>query len=296
MNRFSIRDIQNLTGIKAHTLRIWEQRHHIIQPKRTETNIRYYDAEDLKTALRVSLLNKHGYKISRIQKMSEDEIDKVLSETINADFQFGHQLNKLIVAAIEMNVQQFEQQIDKYIYKYGLDTTIERLLFAFMEKIGVLWMTNQLIPAQEHLVSNVIIRKTLLAIEEMHSSVDTSQPKYLLFLPEGEFHEIGLLYMHYLLVKGNKNVIYLGANSPLHEVDIVCQALKPNYLYTHITAASNDFDIVRYVSKLSNLSTPQNIFISGSMIQRHKLTNLPSNITFVSSLLEAKTKVLLASN
>lgn len=292
MNRFSIRDIQNLTGIKAHTLRIWEQRHRVIVPKRTETNIRYYDANDLKTALRVALLNQHGYKISRIQKMSEDDIDTLLKETVDEDFQFGHQLNKLVVSTVDMNVQQFEHQIDKYIYKYGLDATIERLLFAFMEKIGVLWMTNQLFPAQEHLISNVIIRKLLLATEEVHSKPDLSKPKYLLFLPESEFHEIGLLYMHFQLAKLNKNVIYLGANSPLDQIELVSKTLKPEYHYTHITAASNDFDIEKYMHKLSNLTTTKQIYFSGSMAQRNKVVNLPSNITFLSSLAEAKDTLL----
>lgn len=288
MNRFSIRDIQNLTGIKAHTLRIWEQRHGIIVPKRTDTNIRYYDGDDLKKALRVALLNQHGYKISRIQNMGEQEIDKILKETVDRDFQFNNELNQLVETTIDMDIRRFEQLVDLHIENFGLEHAIEELLFKFMEKVGVLWMTNQLFPAQEHLISNVIIRKILLAIEHVHSHAVDTEPTYLLFLPEGEFHEIGLLYMHYMLIKERKNIIYLGANSPIDQVALVAKALKPDFLYTHITSVSNDFDLDKFLTKLSGIEYMKKIYISGSMIQRNKITHLPENIVFLSSSDEIK--------
>lgn len=288
MNRFSIRDIQNLTGIKAHTLRIWEQRHGIIVPKRTETNIRYYDADDLKTALRVALLNQNGYKISRIQKMNEEEIDRVLRETADKGFQFEYLLNNLIEATIDMETDRFEILVDKYIKKFGIEEAVEKLIFSFLEKIGIMWMTNRLFPAQEHLVSSVITRKILLAIENIHQKHDFTQSKYLLFLPEGEFHEIGLLYMHYLLLKHHKNVIYLGANSPLDQVELVANTLKPDFLYTHITSASNDFDVNGYFKKLSEIHKGKTVYTSGTMLQKNKLIHPPANVVFLASLEETR--------
>ncbi|MCB0697901.1 MAG: MerR family transcriptional regulator [Chitinophagaceae bacterium] len=288
MNRFSIRDIENLTGIKAHTLRIWEQRHGIIVPKRTDTNIRYYDGDDLKQALRIALLNQHGYKISRIQKMNEEEINTLLRETADTGFQFEYLLNNMIEATIDMDTRKFESLVDKYIRKFGLEQAVEQLFFAFLEKIGVMWMTNRLFPAQEHLVSNIIIRKILLAIEKQAAKPDFTQSTFLLFLPEGEIHEIGLLYIQYQLQKHDKHTIYLGANTPVDQVALVCKAVEPDYLYTHVTSASSDFDINSFLSRLSEVHNHKTIFVSGSMLQKTQITTSFPNVIFLSSLEEAK--------
>lgn len=288
MNRFSIRDIENLTGIKAHTLRIWEQRHGIIKPKRTDTNIRYYDDRDLKLALRVALLNQHGYKISHIQRMTEDEVNRLLRETADAGFQFEYLLNNLIEATVDMDMGKFELLVDKYIRKFGIEQAIESLIFSFLEKVGVMWMTDRIIPAQEHLVSNILSRKILLAIEKLPRKADFTRPGFLLFLPEGEIHELGLLYVQYLLLKYNNHVIYLGANSPLDQVAEVHRVLQPKYLYTHITAVQNDFDVVEYFKKLSIIHPINKIFASGTVVQKNRVSTGNNNIVIFSSLAEAK--------
>lgn len=287
MNRFSIKDIENLTGIKAHTLRIWEQRHGIIIPKRTETNIRYYDGDDLKQALRVALLNKHGYKISRIQKMSADEITDILSDTSDTDFQFEHLITKLLEATVDMDTDKFEYLLDKYINKYGIEAAVEQLIFNFMQKLGLLWMTSRIFPAQEHLVSNIIHRKILLAIEHLPMQ-PSYKKKYLLFLPEGELHEIGLMYLQYLLLKNGNRVIYLGANTPIDQVELVYQALKPDHLYTHLTSVSKDFDIYKYISKISEIQDKGILYVSGVMQQRNTMYDIPENVVLINSLEAAK--------
>ncbi len=287
MNRFSIRDIENLTGIKAHTLRIWEQRHGIIIPKRTDTNIRYYDGNDLKQALRVALLNQHGYKISRIQKMNDEEISTLLRETADVGFQFEYLLNNLVEATIDMDTARFEMLINKYIKKFGIEQAVEQLIFSFLEKIGIMWMTNRIFPAQEHLVSNIITRKILLAIEKLPLSSGFAKSKFLLFLPEGEIHEIGLLYVQYHLLKHGNAVIYLGANAPTDQVALVCKATEPDYLYTHITSTSNDFDLNTYLLKLSEIHKDKQVYVSGSMLQKSKITTPINNITFLTTLEEA---------
>lgn len=288
MNRFSIKDIENLTGIKAHTLRIWEQRHGIIIPKRTETNIRYYDGDDLKKALRIALLNQHGYKISRIQKMSEEDINELLHEISDTSFQYEYLLTQLLECTIDMDTHTFEALLNKYIKKFGIEQTVEQLVFSFLEKLGVMWMTSRIFPAQEHLVSNVLQRKILLAIEKLGPPDEFAKKTYLLFLPEGELHEIALLYLQYLLMsKGNK-VIYLGANSPIDQVELVNNALSPNYLFTHLTSVSKDFDIINYIQRLSELHSDNTIFISGVMPKRAEVLDKPDNIVFINSLEEAK--------
>lgn len=288
MNRFSIKDIENLTGIKAHTLRIWEQRHGIIMPKRTDTNIRYYDGDDLKQALRVALLNQHGYKISRIRKMNDAEIDKLLSEEGNTQLKFEYLVNSLLEATVDMDTDKFKALLNDYISSNGIEDTVEKLLFSFLEKVGIMWMTNRIFPAQEHLVSNIIARKLLLAIEQIDRPVDASKPTFLLFLPEGEIHEIGLLYMHYQLLKHNYNVVYLGANTPSDQVPLVASKLSPDYLYTHITSTSNDFDINKYLDTLSQVEPAKKVFVSGYMLMAGEVKNCPPKITILSSLGQAK--------
>lgn len=288
MNRFSIKDIENLTGIKAHTLRIWEQRHGILIPKRTDTNIRYYDGNDLKKALRVALLNQHGYKISRIQKMDDEDIDDAINEIEDPAFHLDNIINKLLEHTIDMDMDKFEKQLNKFINKNGIIEAVEGLIFHFLQKLGMMWMTSKIFPAQEHLVTNVIQRKILLAIEKLNNPTSDGDKQYLLFLPEGEHHDIGLLYMHYYLLSNGHKVLYLGADSPLEQVKLVREAMQPDHIYTHLTSVTNDFDLNGYILKLSEMQPDNDIYISGTMIQRSKILDLPENVVFVQSLDQAK--------
>ena len=275
MNRFSIRDIENLTGIKAHTLRIWEQRYSILQPKRTPTNIRYYDAEDLRLALRIALLNSYGYKISNIHKMSNEDMNSLIEKISDRDFKLNALVNNMLEAMLHFKIDLFEQYLNDYIAKQGIEQTIEKLVFLFLEKIGLMWMTSRIFPAQEHLVSNVIVRKLSLAIESLPSKKTDASPTILLYLPEGEIHDMGLLYVYYLLRKWGKNPVYLCANSPLKDVGYVVDVLQIPYIYTHLTSTAQDFDVAKYVRKLDGLfPNTQHIYVSGAMLQNVNLQGL----------------------
>lgn len=289
MNRFSIKDVENLTGIKAHTLRIWEQRYGIVVPQRTDTNIRYYNSDDLKQILKIALLNQHGYKISRIKSMNEEEMNELLHKTSNSEFQYNILINDLLEATIDMDTYRFDTMLNGYIKKNGIEETVEHLVFGFLEKVGILWMSDHIMPAHEHLVSNIIVRKIISAIEKVQQKPQPEQTKYLLFLPEAENHETGLLYVQYFLLKQGKNVIYLGSDTPIDQVQYVSKELDIKNLYTHVTAGSGDFDIARYIKKLAELHPNCNIMISGLVVQRRKLMNLPSNVTILHSLGEVKT-------
>lgn len=289
MNRFSIRDIENLTGIKAHTIRIWEQRYGILQPKRTPTNIRYYDGDDLKLALRIALLNQYGYKISRIQKMDDSEINKLIQKIHDDQFQLQIQVNDLLEATLELDTEKFETVLNGFINKNGIEATVETLIFAFLDKIGVMWMTDRLFPAQEHIVSNIIYRKIAAAIEGLPSidSKNESLPSVLLYLPEGEIHDISLLYVYYILKKHKKKPIYLGPNSPMKEVDFVYQHKPIDYIYTHLTSVSSEFDGNNYLKKLSSSFPNAKIYVSGTMLRGAKY-DVQDNIQFIYSLEEAR--------
>jgi DNA-binding transcriptional MerR regulator len=286
MNRFSIRDIENLTGIKAHTIRIWEQRYGILAPKRTDTNIRYYDAEDLKLALRVSLLNNYGYRISRIHKMRPEEMNEIILDIADQNFQLKVLANKLIEATLNWDMDLFEEMVDEYTEKYGIEIAVEELIFHFLEKIGLMWMANKVFPAQEHLVSHIIYRKVSLAIERL-PKVKQQVTKVLLFLPEGEVHDMGLLYVYYLMKKHGKNPLYLGPNTPLKEVSLVHSVKAPEYLYVHLTSVADDFDDHRYLEKLGTTFPQTKILVSGSMLHSRKYIKRP-NIQLCYSLAEVK--------
>jgi len=286
MNRFSIKDIENITGIKAHTIRIWEQRYGILQPKRTQTNIRYYDANDLKTALRISLLNGYGYKISRIHEMSDADMNALIRKISDEEFQLQIFTNELLAAALAMDTILFDKLLTQYIVKKGIEATIEGPIFQFLEKAGILWMTDHLIPAQEHLASNVLYRKLAVAIESLPMPSESAS-KVLLFLPEGEVHEMALMYVHYLLRKKGKMSIHLGQNTPFLEVISACQALKPDYLYTHLTAVTEGWDGNKYLQKLSEGLGHIPILVSGPLLHRRKIPKT-ANITLLYSLREVR--------
>lgn len=156
MDAFTIKDLENLTGIKAHTIRIWEQRYGFLNPQRTQTNIRYYSNSELKTVLNIALLNKYGYKISHIDRMTPVEMkEKILSLT-QAQAQQERIVNDLIHCMVDLRMEDFETVLDNYIMAKGVERTITQIIFPFLERIGILWLTNHVNPAQEHLVTNII--------------------------------------------------------------------------------------------------------------------------------------------
>lgn len=291
MNRFSIRDIENLTGIKAHTLRIWEQRYGILQPKRTLTNIRYYDALDLKLALRIALLNNYGYKISHIHEMSETEMNSLIEKINDSDFRLQALVNEMLEATLAMDIDHFENLLDSYLKRYGIEQTTEILLFAFLEKLGIMWMTDRIFPAQEHMVSNLVYRKLALAIEKLPPKNPDAKPSVLLFLPEGEIHDIGLMYVYYLLLKYEKKAIYLGPNSPMKDVQLVVDIKKPDYLYVHLTSVTSEFDTLKYLQKLSKAFPKCKILASGSMLKASKLSGL-KQVQLLYSLQEVRNTLI----
>ncbi len=287
MNYFSIKDIENLTQIKAHTLRIWEQRYNVLRAKRTTTKIRYYDAEDLKTALRIALLNKHGYKISKISNMRPEEVDDLINAIDDRSFLSLAVANRLLEAMLSFDIELFEAILDQHIREHGLERTVEDVIFQFMEKVGMLWLGNRVMPAQEHLVSNVVYRKVALAIEKTPGIVSARASKMLLFLPEGETHDLGLQYVHYLAKKLGFKVLYLGADAPLSEVKFTYQHQAPEYVYLHLTSVVKEFNLLRYINRLGEELSKATIFVSGQMLRKYRI-DPPGNMKFLFSLKDVR--------
>ncbi len=283
MNKFTIKDLENLSGIKAHTIRIWEQRYSFLAPQRTATNIRYYNNKELKTLLNVALLNKYGFKISHINKMSNEELcEKILTLT-NSQAQQERMINELIQHMIDLDIEAFEQVLDGYIHARGIEKAILHLIFPFLDRIGILWLTDHINPAQEHLITNVIRQKIIVGIENILTPLDL-QTKVLLFMPENEHHELGLLFLQFLLKSRGVKTIYLGTNVPIDDLAYVVDLKKPDYAYTHLTTVVKEFNFERFLNQMSRLSVP--VLISGLLPQTFdKKINSP-NIRFLKSLVD----------
>lgn len=284
MNAFTIKDLENLTGIKAHTIRIWEQRYSFLKPNRTDTNIRYYNNDELKKILNISLLNKYGYKISHIDRMSELEINDKIVTLNNSLAQQERLINELIQQMVDMDLEAFERSLDEYIRLRGIEKTINQIIFPYMERIGVLWITGHINPAQEHLVSNIIRQKLIVGTETTVSHIKIDKTG-LLFLPEGEFHELGLLFIQYLLRSRGISVLYLGANVPIDDVEYVIKAKKPDFLYTHLTSVSHGFSFDRFITQAEKKFSHIPFIISGRLAVSYE-KKIPAKMNFKRSLQE----------
>ncbi|MDP3392391.1 MerR family transcriptional regulator [Sediminibacterium sp.] len=284
MNAFTIKDLENLSGIKAHTIRIWEQRYSFLNPQRTETNIRYYSGDELKTVLNIALLNKYGFKISHIDKMSAAEMREKTLSLNQSQAQIERMVNELISCMVDMKIEEFEMLLDGYIKSKGIERTIPQIIFPFLERIGILWITNHINPAQEHLVTNIIRQKLIMGIETCHAPL-VQKKTVLVFLPEGEHHELGILFTNYLFKSRGIKVIYLGANVPLKDVEYVATLKKPDFLYSHLTSVANNFNFEKFLVNVQNRIPEFQVIVSGALTQNYK-KRIPTNVSFKKSLSE----------
>jgi len=236
MNKYSIAQVEALTGIKGHTIRVWERRYSFLDPERTSTNIRYYSDQELRKLLNVAILNKNGIKISKIDKMSEAEINEAILDLFNQSGpELSEEINKLTLCMLDMDEIEFERLFQKQLVRFGLIKTITEVIYPFLKHVGVLWTTNKAMPAHEHFVSNLIRQKIIAAIDSLpQAPVDARS--ILLFLSEDEDHEIGLLLASFIAKDLGWRVYYLGQNVPTDNVAEVYEFKKPSYLLTLLTA------------------------------------------------------------
>ncbi|OEK07489.1 MerR family transcriptional regulator [Roseivirga misakiensis] len=266
MANYSIKDLEHLSGIKAHTLRIWEQRYEIINPKRTDTNIRFYDQDDLKLVLNVSLLKDNGYKISKIAKMSKEEMTEIVWMVSEKLSSHTDQIHALTLSMIDMDEQRFEKIIASNAMKLGFERTMLNVIYPFLSKIGIMWMTDSINPAQEHFMSHLIRQKLIVAIDSLYTQITDASKKYMLFLPDGELHEISLLFANLLIRSRNNRTIYLGQSMPFHDLNVAYELYKPDYLLTIVTSRDAAISPQDYLNKLSEKYPESTILVSGSQV------------------------------
>lgn len=264
MQKFTIRDIENLTGIKAHTLRVWEQRYAFFQAQRKESMHRFYDNEDLKKLLRIAFLYHAGWKISRISDLGEEAVADEIRKAANApQSQEASYIIQLIEAALDFDEHTFSSLLDAITERIGFEDCMTQVCYPYLQKIGMLWSTNNVIPAQEHftsyLIQNRIIRET-----ELVSRKEKQEPGLVLFCPRGELHELPLLYINYLLKKNGRGTVYLGPNIELPIVQQVAALPGIRYIYLHLITNLTGSFLDDYFEQVCRLFPDKQIIASGA--------------------------------
>ncbi len=283
MSKYSIKDLEHLSGIKAHTIRIWEKRYQLLSPKRTPTNIRYYQAADLKLILNISRLKEHGFKISKIAEMSQEGINElVMNLSGNESDDVTHYIHRLTTAMIDLDEPLFETTLSTCILQFGFEHTMLKVIYPFLVKIGFLWQTEAIHPAQEHFITCLIRQKIIVAIDGQRPAANNSL-KFLLFLPEHELHEINLLFAHYLLSKHGQKVIYLGQNLPFADLLLAYDLHRPKFLLTSVTSRSKPRQLKDYLVKLNTSFPDSEVLIGGASLSEMSF-ELPSNLVVLQNI------------
>ncbi|PQJ73390.1 MerR family transcriptional regulator [Polaribacter butkevichii] len=285
---FTIKDLENISGIKAHTIRIWEKRYNLLQPKRTETNIRLYSNENLQKLLNIVLLNNHNFKISKIAKMSDEELilqSRELALTISVN---DEAINSLKLSMFQFDKQLFNNTYNKLLQKKTFREIFKEVFIPFLNQIGLLWQTDTLNPANEHFISNLISQKILLKIEEIQFNISNTSRTYVLFLPENEIHELGLLYLNYELVLRGFHTIYLGQSLPLNNLNYFLESKSEISFITSLTIKPYDDKIEEYFKEINDLITPTNhtFIATGNKVEKVKHLTLNSRIQLHDSIID----------
>ena len=280
---YSIKDLEKLSGIKAHTIRIWEQRYGIINPRRTKTNIRYYQDDDLKFVLNIALLNKNGFKISKIARMSKVEIAEKVAAISEINFEYGTQLDALTISMIEMDEYKFDRIIGTNIQQLGFERTMLEIIYPFLDKLSVLWLTGSINPVQENFMSYLIRQKIIVAIDKEPLVVVKDVPKFLIYLPEGERQELSMLFMQYLVKSRKNHVIYIGQEITLADLKDAHSIHNPDYIFTMITETFAKEPVQAYVDNLSTNFPDSRILLTGYQVVSQNVAP-PSNVSILKSL------------
>ncbi|MBP6234936.1 MAG: MerR family transcriptional regulator [Saprospiraceae bacterium] len=287
MVAYSIKDLESLSGVKAHTLRIWEKRYGIIKPSRTDTNIRYYMDCDLQKILNITLLNRKGYKISKIAGMPNDEIRQKVAELTEVGAVFEDQLDAMMLSMFELDETKFNIMLDHHISSKGFEETMNDVVYPLLDKLSVMWIAGSVKGVHENFVSNIIRRKTIVEIDKLNKNESIPGFKCLIFLPENESHELSLLFLQYILVKNRAKVINLGTGVPLIDVLEGKNIFNAKYIFTIFNDSFSEAPLQPYINELSKNAQETTILISGFQTASQQL-NLPSNVQILNSIDQIK--------
>jgi len=279
---YSIKDLEVLSGIKAHTIRIWEKRYNLLEPKRTGTNIRYYCDEDLRKILNVSMLVKHGKKISKVAEWGSERIrDEILSmEAVSKNRQDF--IGSLIVSMVNFDEESVNGLLNLAIDTFGFEDAFVKVIFPFFEKVGFYWQVGSIFPAQEHYVSNLVRQKIIAEMERL-SNQATRNETILFFLHEAERHELSLLFYSVVALAGGYRVLYLGQNVPIEDLRSLQRKRNTDFAFTVFLNSIDKEQLQDYLISLAEIFPGKRVFITGRQVAIHK-PSLPRKYKVVASL------------
>ena len=265
MALYSIKDLERISSQKAHTIRIWEQRYGLLEPERTETNIRFYDDQQLKKLLNVCMLITRGMKISYISKLTKnqlsEEVDKIIAESFQSEKHVEVIIDQALIAIATYDQDLFDHLFSSAVKRFGMPKTYTNIIYPMLVRTGLMWIKDDLLPAQEHFLSNLIKQKLFAAIDALPVPHNPDQT-WVLFLSETEDHEVGLLFANYLIRQHGKKVIYLGQRVPYEDLSDVVMQCKPTHIYSFFTLKSTTGTLAELVKKLSKDFADSQICIS----------------------------------
>ncbi|WP_067147613.1 MerR family transcriptional regulator [Pseudotamlana agarivorans] len=285
---FTIKDLENLSGVKAHTIRIWEKRYGLLSPQRTDTNIRCYSAKSLQKLLNVVLLNNNNYKISKIAEMSDETIRIKTKELAIHNAINDEAINALKISMFQFDKVLFNNAYNKLLQKKSFREIFKDVFIPFLNHIGLLWQTETVLPAHEHFISNMIVQKIQINIEQLAAHPVDSSSIYVLFLPENEIHELGLMFLNYELTLRGHRTIYLGQSLPLNNLDYFFESEDAICFVTCLTVMPYDDKVIGYFQEINDIlkDTKHQLIATGEKTALVKDVDFTANITTYPSLLE----------
>ncbi len=291
--RFTIKDLENLSGIKAHTIRIWEKRYGILTPERSDSNIRYYNSANLKKLLNVTLLYNAGHKISKIAELTEEALSQTVVDHISKGGDDSGYMDALILAMINFDQAQFEQTFNRLIAEFSFRHVFLDVFVPLLFRIGIHWQSDNITPAHEHFISNLIKQKLQISIERVQQTVPkTNGVVYVLFLPDNEIHELGLLYLQYELLLRGKHVIYLGQSVPMDNLLALQSVFKKITFISYFTIKPAADEVDMYLEQFSRIllnNRKDSLLITGRIV--HNKLEMPPNVKMFNDLNEMVNKI-----
>jgi len=276
MEKYSIKDLEKLSGIKSQTIRVWERRFNIMKPSRTETNRRRYGDNQLRKIINISILQRNGFKISLIASLSDHEIEEKAAYLSKDTSQSDTQIDTLIKLTITHNENRINELLVRSIINRGFEDTITKIALPFLNRFGIMWQTGSADIGSEHFITNIIRNRIILSIESLSVTKREGAKKFILFLPENELHEIGLLYFTYIIKKAGHETLYLGQSTPLESVVSVNNRWKADFIVTGLMTGFPGFIPYDFLSQLSVSFPDSNVLVSGILSETAVRINLPN--------------------
>ncbi|GAA3574498.1 MerR family transcriptional regulator [Snuella lapsa] len=286
---FSIKDLENLSGIKAHTIRIWEKRYSLLSPNRSDTNIRNYSLTSLQKLLNIAFLNNNGFKISKIAALKEEEIPIKVREIVSRSKVEDHAISALKLAMVNFDQVLFYNTYNTLLENKSFNEIFYSVFLPLLNEVGLLWQTNTITPAHEHFLSIHIKQKILLNIERLQILEPKPNSRtYVLFLPENEIHDIGLLYINYELRSKGYHTIFLGESVPMESLTDLLSFFKEITFISYFTIYPEENDISNYINDFNKLllqsSETTKLFLLGKKLLNYDANDLPEQVKIYTSI------------